>query len=320
MDSREVPLAILSRPKYVFMGGKLRRWEEAMLHIGCEAVTRGLNVFEGVRGFWQSDGRFGIVMLRRHYERLRRSARLLHIPFHMTFEAYTEGIHELVGALVEPTRDMWARTTLYVTEGHWGEDTVADLVMTAYHMETKDPQSVDLGISTWRRSADVSLPPRIKAGTNYQVARLAKIEGRRQGCQDMILLNQWGRVAEATTACVLMVREGVVYTPPATEGCLESITVDVIEALAHSMNINFIRRPIDYTELLVADEIALCGTLAGVALVRSIGGVPLPTASTVLKILQSSYGEAVRGLKRNPFIEMSYLPKRMHELAGTEDN
>jgi branched-subunit amino acid aminotransferase/4-amino-4-deoxychorismate lyase len=130
-------LAILSRPKYVFMGGKLRRWEEAMLHIGCEAVTRGLNVFEGVRGFWQSDGRFGIVMLRRHYERLRRSARLLHIPFHMTFEAYTEGIHELVGALVEPTRDMWARTTLYVTEGHWGEDTVADLVMTAYHMETR---------------------------------------------------------------------------------------------------------------------------------------------------------------------------------------
>ena len=49
----------------------------------------------------------------------------------------------------------------------------------------------------------------------------------------MILLNQWGRVAEATGACVLMVRDNVVYTPPASEGALESITLAVVEALAN---------------------------------------------------------------------------------------
>jgi len=71
----------LQEPKYVFMGGGLRLWKEATLHVGCEAVTRSLSVFEGLKGYWKPDGPFGIVQLRQHYQRLRRSARLLYIPF-----------------------------------------------------------------------------------------------------------------------------------------------------------------------------------------------------------------------------------------------
>jgi len=303
----------LQKPKFVYMEGKLRSWDEAMLHVGCEAVTRGLNVFEGIKGYWQPDGRFGIVKLRQHYERLRRSARLLHIPFDQTYDAYMRAVCGLMGALLEADRDMWARTTLYVTEGHWGEDTVADLVVTAYQQNKQIPQAINLGVSTWQRSADVSLPARIKTSTNYQVGRLARIEGRLQGCQDMILLNQWGRVAEATGSCVLIVRAGAVYTPPATEGALESITVDIVEALAHSMDIKFIRRPIDRTELLVADEMAICGTLAEVTLVKSIGGLTLQSDDAILGALQSRYFQAVRGIDPHPFVDLTNLEKTHHE-------
>ena len=297
----------LQKPKLVYMGGKLRSWDEAMLHVGCEAVTRGLNVFEGVKGYWQPDGRFGIVRLLQHYERLCRSARLLHIPFDHSFDEYMRVIHDLIGALLEPDRDMWARTTLYVTEGHWGENTVADLIVTAYHQDKQPPESINLGVSTWRRSVDVSLPARIKTSTNYQVARLARIEGRAQGCQDMVLLNQWGRVAEATGSCVLIVRDGVIYTPPATEGALESITLDIVEALSHSLGIKFIRRPIDRTELLVADEIAICGTLAEVTLIKAIEGLLLAEGKSILAALQTRYLQAVRGIDPHPFVELSYL-------------
>lgn len=300
----------LQKPKFVYMGGKLRLWNEAMLHVGCEAVTRGLNVFEGVKGYWQPDGRFGIVRLRQHYERLRRSARLLHIPFDRTYDEYVRAIHDLIGALLEPDRDMWARTTLFVTEGHWGENTIADLIVTAYHQDKQPPESINLGVSTWRRSVDVSLPARIKTSTNYQVARLARIEGRAQGCQDMVLLNQWGRVAEATGSCVLIVRDGVIYTPPATEGALESITLDIVEALSHSLGIKFIRRPIDRTELLIADEVAICGTLAEVTLVKAIEGLPLAKGKSILAALQTRYLQAVRGIDPHPFVELLYLPNR----------
>ena len=171
-------MTTLQEPKFVYMGGKLRLWNEALLHIGCEAFTRGLSVFEGITGFWQPDGRFAMVMLRRHYERLRRSARLLHIPFLTTYEEYEGALDELIGALVEPGRNMWARTTLYVTEGHWGEGTAADLAVTAYHHDTPVSPPINLGVSTWQRSGDLSLPARIKTATNYQTGRLARIGSR----------------------------------------------------------------------------------------------------------------------------------------------
>lgn len=298
----------LQKPKFVYMGGELRAWDEATLHVGCEAAIRCVNVFEGVKGYWQPDGRFGIVMLEQHYKRLRRSARLLHIPFDLTYVEFRSAIYELVGVLLGPDKDMWARPTLFAIEGHWGEDTVAELVVTAYNQDKQTPQSINLGVSTWQRSVDVSLPARIKTGTNYQVARLARIEGRAHGYKDMVLLNQWGRVAEATGSCVLISREGSIYTPPVTEGALESITVDIVESLAQSLGIRFVRRPIDRTELLVADEIATCGTLAEVTIVKSIEGLPLGNGEAILKTIQNRYLQAVRGIDPHPYVELSYLP------------
>ncbi|MBI4003269.1 MAG: aminotransferase class IV [Nitrospira defluvii] len=311
-------MAKLQKPKFAFMGGKLRPWDEAVLHIGCEAVMRSLNVFEGVKGYWQPDGRFGIVMLKRHYDRLQRSARLLRLPWDQMYEQYKHAVDELIAALVESERDMWARTTLFAIEGHWGEGNVADLVVTAFHQEKAIPSPINLGVSTWQRSGDLALPSRIKTGTNYQVARLARMEGRDRCCQEMVLMNQWGRVAETTGACILMVREGVVYTPPATEGALESITLDIVEALALSMGMRFVKRPIDRTELLIADELAICGTLAEVTLVESIEGQQLTGKSSLLSTLQTRYFEAVRGTKPHPCVELSYVPvKKISSGAGS---
>ena len=297
----------LQKPKYVHMNGRLRLWDEATLHVSCEAAIRGLNVFEGVKAYRQPDGSLAIVMLRRHYERLQRSARLLHIPFEHTYEEFIRSLSELAIVLVQPDKEMWFRTTLFVTQGHWGEDTAAELVITAYQAETALPQPINLGVSTWRRSPDVSLPARIKTGTNYQVARLARIEGRALGCEDMVLLNQSGRVAEATGSCILMVREGRVYTPPATEGALEGITLQAVEALAQTQGMPFERRPIERTELLIADELAICGTLAEVVPVRKIEGHLLPADSAILKALQTGYFQAVRGIAPHPDIELTKI-------------
>jgi branched-chain amino acid aminotransferase len=243
---------------------------------------------------------------------------LLQIPFDQTYEEFARAIDLLVGALVEPGRDMWVRATLFVTEGHWGEDTVADLVLTAYHQDQHLPESINLGVSTWRRSADVALPARVKTGTNYQVARLARIEGRPRGCQDMVLLNPWGRVAEGTASCILIVRDGVVFTPPATEGALESITVDIIEQLAQSLGIKFERRPIDRTELLVADEIGLCGTLHELPVAKSIEHLTLSEGSPILRALQTRYLDAVRGVVSHSAVELAVLPScKLSALART---
>ena len=316
----------LQKPAWVHMGGSLRPWDDAVLHISTEAVTRGLNVFEGLKGYWRPDrSAFGIVAMRRHFARLQRSARLLHIPVPVDFDAFERSCHELVEALYTPERDMWVRATLYVVEGHWGENTRADLVLTAYGMDMARPKPIDVGISTWQRATDGALPPRIKASTNYQVARMARVEGRGRGLGEMILLNQWGRVAEATAACVLMVRDGTVFAPPPWEGRLESITAEIVKALCGSLEIEYVERPIERTELLVADELALAGTLAEIVPIRRVDDHTLPSERPILDAVADRFWDAVRAVDPHPAVDLSTIssvsqnrPNQVRASATTE--
>jgi branched-chain amino acid aminotransferase len=279
----------LQQPRWVYFQGEVRPWEQATLHVSCEAVSRGLNVFEGLKGYWQTnEDKFGVVELRRHYDRLVHSAKLLHIPVPVTFDHFQNACAMLLHRMYEPDRDMWVRAALYAIEGHWGEGTVADLVLTAYHQKKQPPEPISIGVSTWQRSTDISLSPRIKTTSNYQVARLARIEGRGRGFSEMILLNQHGRVAEATGACVLLVRDGCVITPPASEGRLESITLEIIRKICASLSIPYLERPVDRTELAIADEIRLVGTLAELTPVIQVDAYKLPERTPLTDLLQHS--------------------------------
>ncbi len=298
----------LQQPKFAYFQGDVRPWEAATLHVSSEAVNRGLNVYEGLKGYWQTnESKFGIVEMRRHYDRLVRSARLLHIPVPVTYDEFTNACGKLVRALYEPDKDMWVRATLYVIEGHWGEGTVADLVCTAYHQSKQLPTPVSVGISTWQRSSDISLSPRIKTSTNYQVARLARIEGRGRGFPEMLLLNQYGRLAEATGACVIVVRDGCVITPPASEGRLESITLEIVRRICHSLAIPFIERPVDRTELHIADEIRLVGTLGELTPVNRVDDYALPASSPLTDLIAETFWGAVRGVTPHPAVELTFI-------------
>ena len=298
----------LQKPDWVFFSGEVRPWEEAVLHVSAEAVVRGLNVFEGLKGYWQEDGRFGFVHLKRHYARLTDSASLLYIPVTFSYDEFESACFELTRALYRRDKDLYIRATLFVVEGHYGEGTRADLVLTGYQQEKEPPGPITLGVSTWRRAPDVAMPPRIKTGMNYQVARLARIEGRSRGYEDMILLNESGRVAESTGACVVMVRGGSVHTPPPSEGALESITLDVLCDLCASLGIEFERRPVERSELYVADEVGLTGTLAEITLLRSIDDRPLPEEAPLLSSLAKRYREAVTGVDPHPAVELAMVP------------
>lgn len=297
----------LQKPKYVYFGGKICLWEEANFHISSEAILRGLNVFEGLKGYWQPNGSFGIVAMRRHYDRLIRSAKVLYIPFEMSYEEFEQAHHDLVKLLWRPDRNMWVRATLYGDEGFWGEGSTSNLVLTAYQTPMTRPAPMNLGVTPWKRGSDLALPARVKTSTNYQIARFVKIEGRDRGYSDMIILNESGRVAETLQTCVLVVRDGKVFTPPAWEGALESITVDIIESLCQSMGIPFERRPIERTELIIADEVGIVGTLSEVTPVKSVEKTVYGD-SPIINAIAERYHNAVTGLNPHPAVDFSLIP------------
>jgi len=288
-------LSQLQNPPWALVNGELVPYQDVKIHISAEALTRALSVFEGLKGYWNTEGDvFSVRTPRRHYDRLCRSAALFHIPIRFSYEEFVAGLATLGERLLVPERDLWFRTTLYVTEGHWGEGTVGDLIVTAFTQQKHDPDPMRLGVSTWRRAADVALPTRVKSSANYVGARLARIEVRRLGYDDAILLNEGGRVAEATGACVLIADNNGIASPPTSEGCLDSITVDALGKVCRELGLPFERRPIDRTELLTADECGVAGTISELTLIDEIDGYRY-RQNGVLARLRQRYLEVMRG-------------------------
>ena len=313
-------MSALQKPPFVYMDRRIVGWDDAKIHVSAEALIRGISVFEGIKGYWSRDGgQLSLLALREHFDRLRRSALLQQLPFSETYENFVEACTSLIRKLVSKESDLWLRATLLAVEGNWGADTVTDLVITCYQQRKKKPDPVRVGISTWQRPLDTAFPARIKSAANYQVGRLARIEGRRQGFDDMILLNPWGRVAEATGSCVLLVRDGRVITPPPYEGCLESITVGIVESLCKRLKVPFERRPVDRSELLVADEIGLAGTLMEIGLVKQLDGRAMPPDAPLLTAVGDLYWACVRAETTHPDVRLtpvSFAPRNAEELEN----
>ena len=297
-------LSQLQTPPWALVNGELMPYKDVRIHISAEALTRAMSVFEGVKGYWNDTGEiFAVRTPRQHYDRLCRSAALLYIPITFSYEDFLTGLETLAGRLLVPDRDLWFRVTLYVTQGHWGEGTSADLIVTAFTQQKHNPDPMRLGVSTWRRGTDVSLPTRVKSSANYVGGRLARIEVRRLGYDDAVMLNDAGRVAETTGACVLIADKGRIISPPTHEGCLDSITVGALEQVSRECGVPFERRPIERTELLAAEECGIAGTITELTLVEEVDGFHF-AQSGLLSELRQRYVQIMRGASVLPGIEL----------------
>jgi branched-chain amino acid aminotransferase len=95
------------------------------------------------------------------------------------------------------------------------------------------------------------------------------------------------------------VRDGVLATPPGTDGILEGITRDTLLRLAREeLSLQVVERSIDRTELYIAEEIFLCGTGAQLSPVTSVDHRTVGDGSVgkITQRLSKVYFDAVRGV------------------------
>jgi branched-chain amino acid aminotransferase len=153
-------------------------------------------------------------------------------------------------------------------------------------------------VTSWTRISDKNVPPRVKAGANYQNNRLALYDAFMNGYDNVILLTDEGKVSEGHGSNIFVVRKGIPITPPITEGILEGLTRDaLIDLFQDEMKITPIERQIDRTELYVADEIFLCGTNMEITPVVSVDNYPIGDGNRgeITKKIQEIYFNIVRG-------------------------
>jgi branched-chain amino acid aminotransferase len=142
-----------------------------------------------------------------------------------------------------------------------------------------------------------------KANGNYINSILALHEALDCGCDEALLLDNEGYVAEGSGENVFLVKNGVLHTPELTS-CLNGITRNTLVQLAAELEIEVRERRITRDEVYIADEAFFTGTAAEVLPIRELDGRTIGTGvrGPVTERLQSVYFDQVRG-KRDAFPE-----------------
>jgi branched-chain amino acid aminotransferase len=160
-----------------------------------------------------------------------------------------------------------------------------------YGLELGDylsPDGVSCRISSWYRQEDRSLPLRGKISGAYITSSLAKTEAVESGFDEAILLNSQGKVSEASGMNIFLVRNGELITPGYEQDILEGITRDSILSIARTFGIKTIERPVDKSELFIADEVFLSGTAAKITPVKRIENYATPTTRPITDKLRET--------------------------------
>jgi branched-chain amino acid aminotransferase len=132
-------------------------------------------------------------------------------------------------------------------------------------------QGARLIIASTRRLGADGLDPRIKS-LNYLNHILARIEASHAGADEAVLLNSQGHVTEGTADNLFIVRDGVLLTPPCSDGALEGITRGVVMAIAQQLGVMCRETSLGAYDLYTAEECFLTGTGAELIPVRDIDG------------------------------------------------
>jgi branched-chain amino acid aminotransferase len=153
-------------------------------------------------------------------------------------------------------------------------------------------------ISSWHRVSDNVLPARGKIAGSYVNSALAKSDAQLAGFDEALVLNESGHVCEGSAENVFVVRGRVAATPPVSEDILEGITRrTVLQLLREDLGVEVAERPIDRTEVYLADEVFLTGTGAQITAVTRVDHreVGAGRMGEVTRRLRQLFFDVVRG-------------------------
>jgi branched-chain amino acid aminotransferase len=294
-------MSFADRDGVIWMDGELVPWREATVHVLTHTLHYGVGVFEGVRAYQTGHGT-AIFRLQDHTKRFFRSARIMGIdlPFDQDTlnEAQKSVVREngLSEAYIRPLA-FWGsegmglharnlKAHVAIASWEWG----------AYLGDEGLAKGIRVKTSSFSRHHVNSTMCKAKATGHYYNSILALEEALAAGCDEALLLDTEGYVAEGSGENIFIVRDGRVVTPELTSA-LEGITRDTVVALLDELNIKVHEKRITRDEVYVADEAFFCGTAAEITPIRELDGRSIGEGhrGPITEKVQSMYFDQVKG-------------------------
>lgn len=295
-------MADITAVDYIWMNGKLVPWAEANVHVLSHSLHYGSGVFEGIRCYKdpESDRSF-VFRLRDHMERLHRSAKIAAIDLPITVEELCKATVEVIRANNLPA--CYIRPLVFRGYGVMGVDPTGaptDVIIAAwpwdsYLGEEALSNGVAVGVSSWRQRSINAIPPAVKATASYFNSLMAKLEAKEHGYAEAVMLNEQGLVCEGTGENIFVVRNGIMSTPPLSDGVLEGITRDTVLTIADELGIPAGEESLTRSDLYVADEMFMTGSAAELTPIGSVDGRVIGKPGPITRQLQDRFFKIAYG-------------------------
>lgn len=252
----------------IFYNGRILPAGEPVLEAGNRAFQYGDGLFETMR---IHNGK--IILADYHFDRLfgGMQALMMTIPSNFTRSYLQDNILELCSSNSH-TPSARVRLTVFrkqVMPGGKNLDEPSVLIESwpldnGYVFKT-DPFIIDIYPEA-RKSTDAFAGYKTTAYLPYA---LAAVFARRQGLNDCLVLNTDGNVCDASIANIFLIKDGIVCTPPLSEGCVNGIMRRHLMSNIDNAGLTVVETPIDADMVLSAHEVFLTNVIRGIQPVTS---------------------------------------------------
>ena len=257
----------------IYINGKFYEKNEAKVSVFDHGLLYGDGVFEGIRSYNRL-----VFKLKEHIDRLFESAKSIMLTIPLSKE-------ELIKAVIltlkkNSLKDAYIRLVVTRGEGDLGLDPRkcngnATIIIITDKINLYPDKFYKEGLKIVTvptiRNLPEALNPQIKS-LNYLNNILAKIEATNAGCNEAIMLDSLGYVAECTGDNIFIVKDRHLYTPPQCMGTLRGITRDAVLEIARKAKISAHEHVITRHEVYISDECFLTGTAAEIIPVVMVDG------------------------------------------------
>ena len=248
-----------NREGYIWYNGEFVNWQEAKIHVLNHGLHYASCVFEGIRSY---NGK--IFKLQEHMERLHNSAQLIGFTLPYSVETLIDANNilllkqNLTDAYIRPFAWRGSERMTISAPNNSVNVAIACWNWPKAYYENKN-QGIKLAMAEWVRPPANSFPCNSKASGGYVIATLSKQKAEEQGCNDALMLDSKGYIAETTSSNIFFVKDNELHTPIA-DSFLNGITRLTIIELAKANGINVVERRIFENELQDFTEVFVTGT------------------------------------------------------------
>lgn len=277
----------------IYYNGEFVKASEASTNLYGQSLHYGYAVFEGIKSYETENGT-KIFKAKEHYDRLRRSAELMYIPFEYTTEQLTALTYQVLerngftNAYIRPI--VFCSPNMALSKGQQSYLAIEAWEWTGGYLANK----MRIKTSSFQRPNPQAFKVEAKVSGHYVNSILACQEAKDAGYDEALVLDANGFVAESSGANVFYEKDGTLYTP-AKGSILPGITRATVIDICRQLDIPLVEKFFTPDEMRGADAAFFCGTAAEIVALDSLDDVPFTKdwEDSLSSVIQKAYQNLV---------------------------